>query len=149
MMTSAGDHKQLRPKVEQYSLRVESGRGFDLNVSLFERLVKSGYPHTTLELQHRMPPEVRRVITLCVDVVNEKLGWYSLSCITNVPWSVAKPWGVRCRKSRKNLWRNMCLYHMLFSPVPALGGCEFYGLNKAYKNRFYPYEYLFRRSLED
>lgn len=53
-----GDHKQLRPKVEQYSLRVESGRGFDLNVSLFERLVKNGYPHTTLELQHRMPPEV-------------------------------------------------------------------------------------------
>lgn len=44
--------------MEQYSLRVESGRGFDLNVSLFERLVKSGYPHTTLELQHRMPPEV-------------------------------------------------------------------------------------------
>ncbi|CAM9365166.1 unnamed protein product, partial [Laminaria digitata] len=54
-----GDHKQLRPKVEQYSLRAESGRGFDLNVSLFERLVNSGYPHTTLELQHRMPPEVR------------------------------------------------------------------------------------------
>lgn len=47
--------------MEQYSLRVESGRGFDLNVSLFERLVKSGYPHTTLELQHRMPPEVSRV----------------------------------------------------------------------------------------
>ena len=45
--------------MEQNSLRVESGRGFDLNVSLFERLVKSGYPHTTLELQHRMPPEVR------------------------------------------------------------------------------------------
>lgn len=44
--------------MEQYDLRVESGRGFDLNVSLFERLVKNGYPHTTLELQHRMPPEV-------------------------------------------------------------------------------------------
>lgn len=57
-MSWTGDHKQLRPKVEQYSLRVESGRGFDLNVSLFERLVNKGYPHTTLELQHRMPPEV-------------------------------------------------------------------------------------------
>lgn len=48
--------------MEQYSLRVESGRGFDLNISLFERLVKGGYPHTTLELQHRMPPEVRQAI---------------------------------------------------------------------------------------
>ncbi|CAM9360644.1 unnamed protein product [Ectocarpus sp. 12 AP-2014] len=57
-----GDHKQLRPKVEQYSLRVESGRGFDLNVSLFERLVKAGYPHTTLELQHRMPPEISALV---------------------------------------------------------------------------------------
>ncbi|CAM9548526.1 unnamed protein product, partial [Hapterophycus canaliculatus] len=57
-----GDHKQLRPKVEQYSLRAESGRGFDLNVSLFERLAKSGYPHTTLELQHRMPPEVSALV---------------------------------------------------------------------------------------
>lgn len=59
--------------MEQYSLRVESGRGFDLNVSLFERLVKSGYPHTTLELQHRMPPEVRRAIALIVDLVNRAL----------------------------------------------------------------------------
>ncbi|CAN0163486.1 unnamed protein product, partial [Ectocarpus sp. 4 AP-2014] len=57
-----GDHKQLRPKVEQYSLRVESGRGFDLNVSLFERLVKAAYPHTTLELQHRMPPEISALV---------------------------------------------------------------------------------------
>lgn len=83
----AGDHKQLRPKVEQYSLRVESGRGFDLNVSLFERLVKSGYPHTTLELQHRMPPEVRRAIALCVDVVTkESPGNILRFCGTNVPW---------------------------------------------------------------
>ena len=61
-----GDHKQLRPKVEQYSLRVESGRGFDLNVSLFERLVNNGYPLTTLELQHRMPPEVSQPVTQSV-----------------------------------------------------------------------------------
>ncbi|CAM9620630.1 unnamed protein product [Choristocarpus tenellus] len=57
-----GDHKQLRPKVEQYELRIESGRGLDLNVSLFERLIQRGYPHTTLELQHRMPPEVSKLV---------------------------------------------------------------------------------------
>ncbi|CAN0509692.1 unnamed protein product, partial [Discosporangium mesarthrocarpum] len=41
---------------------VESGCGFDLNVSLFERLIRGGFPHTTLELQHRMPPEVSRLV---------------------------------------------------------------------------------------
>src|SRR5689334_7323706 len=35
----AGDHKQLRPKVESYDLTVQSGKGHTLNVSLFERLV--------------------------------------------------------------------------------------------------------------
>lgn len=58
ILTNTGDHKQLRPKVEQYRLRVESGWS-------------RGLPHTTLELQHRMPPEVRRAITLCMDVVNK------------------------------------------------------------------------------
>lgn len=60
--------------MEQYSLRVESGRGFDLNVSLFERFVKAGYPHTTLELQHRMPPEVRRSTGLAVCIQMSSAG---------------------------------------------------------------------------
>ncbi len=34
-----GDHKQLRPKVEHYPLQKESEKGYNLNVSLFERLV--------------------------------------------------------------------------------------------------------------
>jgi AAA domain len=57
-----GDHEQLRPKVESYSLRVESGLGIDLNRSMFERLVLAGYPHTALQLQHRMPPAVSALV---------------------------------------------------------------------------------------
>ncbi|KAI9573130.1 P-loop containing nucleoside triphosphate hydrolase protein [Boletus coccyginus] len=57
-MVLIGDHKQLRPKVNNYELTVESGEGFDLNRSLFERLVFKGYPHETLSMQHRMRPEV-------------------------------------------------------------------------------------------
>lgn len=57
-----GDHKQLRPKVNNYSLTVEKGDGYDLNVSLFERLVLSGVPHTTLSKQHRMRPEISTLI---------------------------------------------------------------------------------------
>ena len=53
-----GDHKQLRPKVNNYELTIEKGEGYNLNMSLFERLVLAGVPHTTLNLQHRMRPEI-------------------------------------------------------------------------------------------
>ncbi|EJU00451.1 NFX1-type zinc finger-containing protein 1 [Dacryopinax primogenitus] len=53
-----GDHKQLRPKVDSHDLTVEKGRGYDLNRSLFERLVMKGFRHDTLSKQHRMRPEI-------------------------------------------------------------------------------------------
>lgn len=53
-----GDHKQLRPKANNYKLTVESGRGYDLNRSLLERLIVQGRPHCTLLNQHRMRPEI-------------------------------------------------------------------------------------------
>ncbi|KAH7908721.1 P-loop containing nucleoside triphosphate hydrolase protein [Hygrophoropsis aurantiaca] len=57
-----GDHKQLRPKVNHYLLTLEKGEGYDLNVSLFERLVKKGFPHKTLTAQHRMRPEISALV---------------------------------------------------------------------------------------
>ena len=57
-----GDHKQLRPKISNYSLTVEKGDGYDLNVSMFERLVVAGMPHTTLNVQHRMRPEISTLV---------------------------------------------------------------------------------------
>jgi hypothetical protein len=53
-----GDHKQLRPKVNNFKLTKEKGEGFDLNVSLFERLVDQGRDFTALEEQHRSHPDV-------------------------------------------------------------------------------------------
>lgn len=53
-----GDHQQLRPKVDNYALTVEKGEGYDLNRSLFERLIRAGIPHITLRQQHRMCPEI-------------------------------------------------------------------------------------------
>ncbi|ROW08400.1 hypothetical protein VMCG_03318 [Cytospora schulzeri] len=53
-----GDHKQLRPKINNYNLTVEKGEGYDLNRSLFERLILQGHPHTTLQKQHRMHPDI-------------------------------------------------------------------------------------------
>ena len=56
-----GDHQQLRPKVH-YDLSVEKGDGYDLNRSLFERLVLSDYPHQVLFQQHRMRPEISSLV---------------------------------------------------------------------------------------
>lgn len=61
-MVLIGDHKQLRPKVANYKLSVEKGAGYDLNRSLFERLVLKGYPHQTLSAQYRMRPEISDLI---------------------------------------------------------------------------------------
>ncbi|OTB10549.1 hypothetical protein K445DRAFT_27497 [Daldinia sp. EC12] len=57
-----GDHKQLRPKVKNFKLTVEAGHGYDLNRSLFERLILQGQPHCTLLNQHRMRPEISALI---------------------------------------------------------------------------------------
>jgi superfamily I DNA and/or RNA helicase len=60
-LTLIGDHQQLRPKCS-YELSVAKGDGFDLNRSLFERLVLKGFPHITLTEQHRMRPEISSMI---------------------------------------------------------------------------------------
>ncbi|ETS74368.1 hypothetical protein PFICI_14234 [Pestalotiopsis fici W106-1] len=53
-----GDHKQLRPKVDNYALTVEKGDGYNLNMSMFERMILQGHGYTTLSKQHRMHPEI-------------------------------------------------------------------------------------------
>ncbi|KAJ2983613.1 hypothetical protein NUW58_g6220 [Xylaria curta] len=56
-----GDHKQLRPKVE-FALSFEKGDGYDLDISLLERLIMRGYPYHTLLQQHRMRPELANFV---------------------------------------------------------------------------------------
>ena len=56
-----GDHKQLRPKAH-FDLSVENEDGYDLNRSLFERLILKGYPHEALSQQHRMRPEISALV---------------------------------------------------------------------------------------
>ncbi|XP_030230322.1 NFX1-type zinc finger-containing protein 1 isoform X2 [Gadus morhua] len=55
-----GDHQQLRPSATVYDL----AKNFNLEVSMFERLVKSGFPFVRLNYQHRMRPEIARLLTL-------------------------------------------------------------------------------------
>jgi hypothetical protein len=56
-----GDHKQLRPKVETHFLTIAAQQSHDLNLSLFERLIASSFAHKTLEMQHRMRPEISSI----------------------------------------------------------------------------------------
>ena len=53
-----GDHKQLKPKPTCYDLE----KMYNLDVSLFERLINNGFDHVTLEQQHRMRPEISRLL---------------------------------------------------------------------------------------
>lgn len=48
--------------MEALCVQTESGQGYDLDRSLFERLVRQGFPVATLEQQRRMRPSISRLI---------------------------------------------------------------------------------------
>lgn len=54
VIKNLGDHKQLRPRTASFIL----SKKFYSDVSLFERLVKNGFPCYTLATQYRMRPEI-------------------------------------------------------------------------------------------
>lgn len=58
-----GDHKQLRPNPTVYAL----AREYHLDVSLFERMVNSGMQCYQLNTQHRMRPEIARLMQFIYD----------------------------------------------------------------------------------
>lgn len=55
-----GDHQQLTPQCDIARLQEEP---FNLNVSMFERLVENGVPFTMLNRQRRMAPEIRHIVS--------------------------------------------------------------------------------------
>ncbi|XP_029006831.1 NFX1-type zinc finger-containing protein 1 [Betta splendens] len=54
-----GDHQQLRPSPNVYDL----AKNFNLEMSMFERLLKVGLPYVRLNYQHRMRPEIACLLT--------------------------------------------------------------------------------------
>lgn len=54
-----GDHQQLRPNVHVHALEREP---YNLNISMFERLVKNDFEYRILQRQRRMKPEIRRIL---------------------------------------------------------------------------------------
>ncbi|XP_021348895.1 NFX1-type zinc finger-containing protein 1-like isoform X2 [Mizuhopecten yessoensis] len=55
-----GDHKQLRPNPTIYKL----AKNYNLDLSLFERMIKNDIELDCLGLQHRMRPEISKIMTL-------------------------------------------------------------------------------------
>jgi hypothetical protein len=58
-----GDHKQLKPNPSVFTL----AKQFNLDVSLFERMVRNGMKCHTLDTQHRMRPEIARLMKFIYD----------------------------------------------------------------------------------
>ncbi|XP_073443907.1 NFX1-type zinc finger-containing protein 1-like isoform X2 [Dendrobates tinctorius] len=54
-----GDHQQLRPSTTVYEL----AKNFNLEVSMFERLIRMKIPYVRLDYQHRMRPEIAQLLT--------------------------------------------------------------------------------------
>ncbi|KAI8519522.1 NFX1-type zinc finger-containing protein 1 [Branchiostoma belcheri] len=54
-----GDHQQLRPNPTVYDL----AKKYNMDISLFERMVKNGMQCQRLQSQHRMRPEFARLLT--------------------------------------------------------------------------------------
>lgn len=82
-----GDHQQLQGHC---SIRELEGEPFNLNVSLFERLVRNKMPYTALLRQRRMDPEFRRLLT---DL------YPNLSDHPSVMDRPVEPWGMGSIKS--------------------------------------------------
>ena len=61
-LTSPSFCPKLRPKPESYKLTCSSNYGFNLDRSLFERLITSNLPSCMLQVQHRMRPEISQII---------------------------------------------------------------------------------------
>uniref|UniRef100_A0A8W8IV13 RZ-type domain-containing protein n=1 Tax=Magallana gigas TaxID=29159 RepID=A0A8W8IV13_MAGGI len=55
-----GDHKQLKPNPTVYRL----AKDYNLDVSMFERMVKNGMECDCLKYQHRMRPEISKMMRI-------------------------------------------------------------------------------------
>ncbi|KAL4424087.1 hypothetical protein ABPG75_001388 [Micractinium tetrahymenae] len=96
-----GDHEQLRPKLQTYALSMDSGKGFNLDLSLFERLVRQqSFPVFSLAQQHRMRPDISRLIRATI-----------------YPH-------LQARRTRDEGWCSLCLDHPRVGEYPHVKGMK-------------------------
>lgn len=62
-----GDHEQLRPRIAEYNFSFDSGKGYNLDISLFERLARErNVPIVRLSEQRRMHPKIADLARLSI-----------------------------------------------------------------------------------
>ncbi|CAF3403136.1 unnamed protein product [Rotaria socialis] len=64
-----GDHVQLRPSPSVYKL----AHKYQMDVSLFERFIKNNFPNVRLNMQHRMRPEIARLMKHFYDDLDDHI----------------------------------------------------------------------------
>ena len=84
-----GDHRQLRPKPNEYNL----AKNYKLDISLFERLLKNNLSHATLLIQHRMRPEIARLV--CPHIYDQLENHPSVKQYGNVKGFTKKQGGIQ------------------------------------------------------
>ncbi|KAL4426728.1 hypothetical protein ABPG74_006100 [Tetrahymena malaccensis] len=66
-MILIGDHQQLKPTVNSYFME----KNYNMNVSLFERLIANNLEYVCLNVQMRMAPELSEYVRLIYDKPNQ------------------------------------------------------------------------------
>ena len=79
-----GDHKQLKPNPAVYEL----ARHYNLDVSLFERMVNNGLTCHSLSTQHRMRPEIADIMRIIYPKLDDDMSVQRYDSITGIQHNV-------------------------------------------------------------
>ena len=79
-----GDHKQLKPNPEVYEL----ARKYNLDVSLFERMINNGLTCHSLNTQHRMRPEIADIMRIIYPELVDDVSVEKYDSITGIQHNV-------------------------------------------------------------
>ncbi|KAL3847673.1 hypothetical protein ACJMK2_018572 [Sinanodonta woodiana] len=75
-----GDHKQLKPNPTVFKL----ARDYNLDLSLFERMIRNGMECNSLQLQHRMRPQIADLVRNIYDHLQDHESVQNLENINGV-----------------------------------------------------------------
>ncbi|CAB3987453.1 NFX1-type zinc finger-containing 1-like [Paramuricea clavata] len=79
-----GDHKQLKPNPAVYEL----AKHYNLDVSLFERMVNNGFTCHSLSTQHRMRPEIADIMRIIYPKLDDDVSVQRYDSITGIQHNV-------------------------------------------------------------
>lgn len=76
----SGDHKQLKPNPAVYEL----AKKYNMDLSLFERMLSNGLGCNMLDVQHRMRPEISSLIKPIYPTLMDHPSMYERPKVTGI-----------------------------------------------------------------